>query len=182
MNPDADSTGTEEESPDPANPDAAETPEVRALKAELATEKDRCLRLAADFNNFRKRTAQESERRAASQKKGFIQELLPFIDNLERALSNGPSGSREQLLQGVDMTLQQLNRRLRAHGVEPEESVGQPFNPHYHEAIASRFDPTQPDHVVLETFQRGYRYGNECLRPAKVVVNDYSKDKSSDKR
>jgi molecular chaperone GrpE len=182
VNPDADSTGTEEESPDPANPDAAEMPEVRALKAQLATEKDRCLRLAADFNNFRKRTAQESERRAASQKKIFIQELLPIIDNLERALSNGPSGSREQLLQGVDMTLQQLNRLLRAHGVEPEESVGQPFNPHYHEAIASRFDPTQPDHVVLETFQRGYRYGNQSLRPAKVVVNDYSKDKSSDKR
>ena len=82
MNPDADSTGTEEESQDPANPDAAETPEVRALKAQLATEKDRCLRLAADFNNFRKRTAQESERRAASQKKIFIQELLAIIDNL----------------------------------------------------------------------------------------------------
>ena len=70
MNPDADSTRTEEESPGAANPDAAETPEVRALKAELATEKDRCLRLAADFNNFRKRTAQETERRAASQKRG----------------------------------------------------------------------------------------------------------------
>ena len=78
------------------------------------------------------------------------------------------------------MTLQQLNRLLRAHGIEPEESVGRPFDPHYHEAIASRFEPTQPDHVVLETFQRGYRHGNESLRPAKVVVNDYSKDESSD--
>ena len=179
MNPDADSTRTEEEFPAAANPDAAETPEVRALKAELATDKDRCLRLAADFNNFRKRTTQESERRAAFQKKAFIQELLPIIDNLERALSNGPSGSREQLLQGVDMTLQQLNRLLLAHGVEPEESKGQPFDPHYHEAIASRYDPSQPDHVVLETFQRGYRYGNESLRPAKVVVNDHSMGESA---
>jgi molecular chaperone GrpE (heat shock protein) len=110
VNPDADSTRTEEESRGATNPDATETPEVRALKAELATEKDRCLRLAADFNNFRKRTAQESERRAASQKRAFIQELLPIIDNLELALSNGPSASRKQLLQGVDMTLQQLNR------------------------------------------------------------------------
>jgi len=180
VNPDEDSTRTEEESRGATNPDATEIPEVRALKAELATEKDRCLRLAADFNNFRKRTAQESERRAASQKRAFIQELLPVIDNLERVLSNGPSASREQLLQGVDMTLQQLNRLLRAHGIEPEESVGRPFDPHYHEAIASRFEPTQPDHVVLETFQRGYRHGNESLRPAKVVVNDYSKDESSD--
>ncbi len=70
--------------------------------------------------------------------------------------------------------------KMVAPGIEPEESVGRPFDPHYHEAIASRFEPTQPDHVVLETFQRGYRHGNESLRPAKVVVNDYSKDESSD--
>jgi molecular chaperone GrpE len=114
-----------------------------------------------------------------SKKKAFIQELLPIIDNLERALASEPSASREQILQGVEMTLQQLNRLLRAHGIEPEESVGQPFDPRYHEAIASHYDPSQPDHVVLETFQRGYRYGNESLRPAKVVVNDHSTRESS---
>ncbi len=130
--------------------------------------------MAADFDNFRKRITQESERRAVVQKKAFMQELLPIIDNLERAVGSGPSASGEQLLQGVEMTLQQLNRLLGAHGVEPEESVGQPFDPHYHEAVASRYDPSQPDHVVLETFQRGYRYGKESLRPAKVVVNDHS--------
>jgi molecular chaperone GrpE len=135
--------------------------------------------LAADFDNFRKRITQESERRAAVQKKAFIVELLPIIDNLERAVGSGRSTSGEQVLQGVEMTLQQLNRLLRAHGVEPEESVGQPFDPHYHEAVASRYDPFQPDHVVLETFQRGYRYGKESLRPAKVVVNDYSMAESS---
>jgi molecular chaperone GrpE len=70
------------------------------------------------------------------------------------------------------MTLQQLTQLLRRHGVEPEESVGKPFNPLYHEAVSVRHDPSQPDHVILETFQRGYRRGNEVFRPAKVVVND----------
>ena len=69
-------------------------PEVRALKAELAAEKERFLRLAADFDNLRKRVAQESERRAAVQKKAFILELLPIIYNLERALGSGQSASR----------------------------------------------------------------------------------------
>jgi molecular chaperone GrpE len=78
------------------------------------------------------------------------------------------------------MTVQQLNRLLRAHGVEPEESVGQLFDPRYHEAVASRYDPSQPDHVILETFQRGYRYNGESFRPAKVVVNDLSKVDTSD--
>jgi molecular chaperone GrpE len=77
------------------------------------------------------------------------------------------------------MTLQQLYRLLRAHGVEPEDSVGQPFDPRYHEAVASRYDPTKPDHFILETFQRGYRYRGESFRPAKVVVNDLSKAESS---
>jgi len=180
VNADADSGQAQEETSSTAQADTAEAPEVRALKAELAAEKERFLRLAADFDNFRKRIAQESERRAAVQKKAFILELLPIIDNLERALGSGQSASREQLLQGVEMTLQQLYCLLRAHGVEPEESMGQPFDPRHHEAVASRYDPTKPDHVILETFQRGYRYRGESFRPAKVVVNDLSKAEPSD--
>ena len=179
MNADADSSQTQQETSNPAQSDTTEA-EARPLKAELAAEKERFLRLAADFDNFRKRVAQESERRAEVQKRAFILELLPIIDNLERALGSGQSASREQLLQGVEMTLQQLNRLLRAHGIEPEESVGQPFDPQYHEAVASRYDPSQPDHVILETFQRGYRYNGESFRPAKVVVNDLSKPETSD--
>jgi len=87
VNANADSTETKEQAPDTAKSDIAEAPEVSALKAELATERDRFLRLAADFDNFRKRATQEGERRAAVQKKAFIQELLPIIDNLERALA-----------------------------------------------------------------------------------------------
>ena len=128
----------------------------------------------ADFDNFRKRTARETERSAATQKEAFIRELLPVIDNLERALGSDVSTSPEQLRQGVQMTLQQLTQLLRRHGIEPDESLGRPFDPHYHEAVSVRHDPSQPDRVILETFQRGYRRGSEVFRPAKVVVNDLS--------
>ena len=174
MNRDPDSNLSETELPGDARRDAASAPSTRALEAEVAVQKDRYLRLAADFENFRKRTSQETERSAAAQKEAFIRELLPVIDNLERALGSDVSTSPEQLRQGVRMTLQQLTQLLRRHGIEPEESIGRPFNPHYHEAVTVRHDPSQPDQIILETFQRGYRRGNEAFRPAKVVVNDLS--------
>jgi molecular chaperone GrpE len=154
---------------------AASAADKRTLQAELAAEKERYLRLAADFDNFRKRTARETERSAAAQKEAFIRDLLPVIDNLERALGSDISTSPAQLRQGVRLTLQQLTQLLRLHGVEPEECLGLPFDPQYHEAVSVRHDPSQPDQVILETFQRGYRRGNEVFRPAKVVVNDLRK-------
>jgi len=145
--------------------------EVESLKGELAEQRERYLRLAADFENFRKRTAQETTRRAAAQKESIIQELLPILDNLERAVASGASSPR-QLREGVKLTLQQFNQLLQRHGIEREESLGQPFDPHRHEAVAIRQDQSRPDHVVLETFQPGYRRGQEVFRPAKVVVNE----------
>src|SRR5436190_7050042 len=137
------------------------------------------IRLAADFDNFRKRTAQDAERRAAAKKEAFIRELPPVIDNLERALASDASTAPEHLREGMQVTLQQLNQLLRRHGIEPEESLGQTFDPHRHEAIASRHDPSRPDHVVLETIHRGYHRGTEVFRPATVVVNDLSQPPSA---
>lgn len=149
--------------------------DIESLEGELARQKDLYLRLAADFDNFRKRTAQDIDRRAAAQKDALILELLPIIDNLERALASGNvSTSHENLRQGVQMTLHQLQQLLHRHGVEPEDPVGQPFDPHRHEAVRARRDASQPDHVVLEVFQRGYRRSTEVVRPAKVVINDLS--------
>jgi molecular chaperone GrpE len=148
---------------------------AKVLEAEIVEQKDRYLRLAADFDNYRKRLAQEIERRAAAQKEEFIRELLPVIDNLERALATDASTSPEQLRQGVQLTLQQLHQLLRRHGIEPQESLGRPFDPHWHEAVAARREPGQPDHAVLEVYQRGYQQGDVVFRPAKVVVNDLSR-------
>ena len=160
----------------------ADTIEAAAIEPgpvpdELARQKDLNLRLTADFENFKRRSRQEGETRAAAQKESFIQELLPVIDNLERALASGASSGSKQFHQGVEMTLQQLRRLLRQHGIETEEIVGQPFDPRRHEAVSQRHDPAQADHAILEVFQRGYRRGEKILRPAKVVVNDLTHPK-----
>jgi molecular chaperone GrpE len=130
------------------------------------------LRLMADFDNFKRRSRQESEARAVGQKESFIVELLPVIDNLERALASGASRDSAQFQQGVEMTLKQLQLLLRQHGVESEEIIGKPFDPHRQEALSQGHDPAQPDHAILAVLQRGYRRGDKVVRPAKVVVND----------
>lgn len=166
------------QNPPSAGPDAnvsaveAVLPESDLLRQELAEQREQNLRLAADFDNFKRRSRQEGEARAMAQKESFIQELLPAMDNLERALASGAAPDSGQLRQGVDMTLQQLRLLLRRHGIESQESLGQPFDPRRHEAVSQRHDPTQADRAVLEVFQRGYQRGEKVFRPAKVVVND----------
>ena len=169
---------TEIQDPPPAKPEAdaitVETAasESEALLKDLAEQRDLHLRLAADFDNFKKRSRQESDARAAAQKESFIVELLPVIDNLERALAAGASRDSAQFHQGVEMTLKQLQQLLRQHGVESEEITGKPFDPHQHEALSQGHDPAKPDHAILQVIQRGYRKGTKIVRPAKVIVND----------
>ena len=162
---------TETENAPGSVPNSAATDSAEVLKA-LAAQKDDYLRLAADFDNFRKRTRRDSEQQAAAEKESFIRELLPILDNLERALASEQSASSEQLHQGVAMTLQQLAQLLHRHGIEAVEDVGQPFDPHRHEAVSLGHDRRQPDHTILEVVQRGYCRGDKVFRPAKVIVND----------
>jgi molecular chaperone GrpE len=145
--------------------------ESDSIRQQLAEQKDVNLHLTADFEDFKRRSRQESEVRAAAQKESFIHELLPAIDNLERALAVGAAPGSPELRQGVEMTFWQLRRLLHQHGIEPEESVGQPFDPHRHEAVSQRYDAAHPAHAIIEVLQRGYRRGEKVFRPAKVVVN-----------
>lgn len=165
------------EMPSPAELDSDASAESSALLKDLAEQKDLHLRLAADFDNFKKRSRLEADTRAASQKESFIIELLPVIDNLERALAAGASRDSVQFHQGVAMTLKQVQQLLQKHGVESEEIIGKPFDPHRHEALSQGHDPTQPDHTILQVIQRGYRKGTKVIRPAKVVVNDLTSAK-----
>ena len=143
-----------------------------SLRRKLDEQKDLNLRLVADFANFRRRTREDAESKALTQKESFIHELLPVLDNLERALASSTSAVASQFRQGVEMTMQQLQQLLRQHGIETQESAGQPFNPHLHEAVSQSHDPARPDHAILEVLQRGYRRGAKVIRPAKVVINE----------
>ena len=145
--------------------------EADTLRKELAVQKELYVRQAADFENFKRRSREETAARALAQKESLMQELLPVIDNLERALASVPATDSPQLHKGVEMTLQQLHLLLRQHGVEPEESLGQVFDSRRHEAVSQSHDPAQPAHTILQVFQRGYRKSGQVFRPAKVSVN-----------
>lgn len=134
--------------------------------ADAAAQRDQYLRLAADFENFRKRSRRDSEQQAAAEKDAFIHELLSVLDNLERALAAEP------LAEGAGVALQQLGQLLHRHGIEPGNDLGRPFDPHRQEAVSVRHDPLQSDRVVLEVAQRGYCRGEQVFRPAKVIVNE----------
>jgi molecular chaperone GrpE len=141
----------------------------------LAAQKDEYLRLSDDFDNFIKRSRRDAEQQAAVEKEAFIRDLLPILDNLERALASEQPDSCEPLHRGVTITLQEVGRLLQHHGIEPFEDVGLPFDPHRHEAVIVQHDPTQPDRIVLALTQRGYCCGDKVFRPAKVIVNDLSR-------
>jgi molecular chaperone GrpE len=168
---DPNSKATEERA-ESSDASASTTSEADGLRAELAALNDRHLRLAADFDNFRKRTTRDEEQRAAAQKDAFIRELLPIVDSLELALATHSSTTAEQLRRGIEITLQQLLTLLHRHGIDPEESLGVTFDPHRHEAINARFDPDKPDQTIVDVVQRGYRRRDEVVRPAKVIIND----------
>ena len=147
--------------------------ESETLLKDLAEQRDLYLRLAANFENFKRRSRQELESRATAQKDGFIAELLPVIDSLERALASGASNDSSQFHQGIEITLKQLQQLLRQHGIESGEIAGLPFDPHRHEALSQDHDPAQPDHTILKVLRRGYWRGEKVIRPANVVVNEH---------
>ena len=149
----------------------AEAKYTVALQKQLSAAEDRCLRLGADFSNFKRRAAQEQNRRAAAEKESLVRDLLPVIDNLERAMGSAAASSG-QVYEGVQMIWQQLIQVMRQHGFEMREDLGQRFDPKYHDAVSTRADVAHNDHTIVEVWQRGWRRGTDLVRPAKVVVND----------
>ena len=144
---------------------AAKEDEVKSLN-------DKYLRLAAEFDNY-KRLAQRDQRdQIRFGNEQLLKELLPVLDNLERAIKAAKDGgSGEALIQGVDLTLKQLNQALGKFGVQVIPTIGQPFDPSGHQAVASVPSDHVPEQHVVEEFQRGYRLHDRILRAAMVTVS-----------
>ncbi|MGI6308320.1 MAG: nucleotide exchange factor GrpE [Dethiobacteria bacterium] len=143
---------------------------VAELEQEKGEIKNRLLRLQADFDNFRKRGRAEKEEMITLANFNLVQKLLPVIDNLERALSvlqEGPASIRE----GLEMIKKHFMEILMSEGVAPIESVGQPFNPHYHEAVLREEGSAYPPDTVVEELQKGYIMNERVLRASKVKVS-----------
>ena len=131
-------------------------------------EHDSYLRLAADYDNFRKRTLKEKEQSYGNGKADAIEKLLPVYDNLERAL-NQPC-TDEAYKKGVEMTMTELVNIFTALGVESFGQVGDPFDPNLHNAIMHNEDETLGENVISLVFQKGFRLGDKVIRFAMVQV------------
>src|SRR5215212_7410968 len=143
---------------------------------ETKRERDEYLELAqrtrADFENYRKRVTKETSDALARGKAELARELLPVIDNLERALATGSDpAAHEALVEGVGLVLNELRGKLGSAGVESFDPTGEKFDPQLHEALSTQPAEDTESGIVLETMQKGYRLNGQVLRPAKVVVS-----------
>jgi molecular chaperone GrpE len=158
-----------------AEPDteAQPEPEPEDPLAKAVAERDEYLELArrtqADFENFRKRTAKDLAAAGERAKVGLVRELLPVVDNLERALASG--GEESSLAEGVRLVLSELRGVLERNGVEALDPSGEQFDPTVHEALSTREADGQEPGVVVDVVEKGYRMSDTVVRPARVVVS-----------
>lgn len=173
----ADGTALPEPIAAAALPEHVKAPEVSAeeesLRSELAALQDRHLRLQAEFENFRKRQQRERDEVNRLSKERILIEITGVLDNLERALSHASAAEAppESLTQGVELVGRQLREVLARFGAVPISALGEPFDPHLHEAMA-RVDTSgdPPDGTVVEEYRRGYLLDGKVMRPAMVAV------------
>jgi molecular chaperone GrpE len=143
------------------------TEQVEEQQPEPETD-DRLLRLAADFENYKKRAARERQEYVQLANERLIGELIPILDDLERALAAAEEHQEAQLEEGVRLVHRSLAALLQRHGVTPIETEGK-FDPYQHEALLSQ--PSEAEEgAVLDVVQKGYKLGERVVRPARVVV------------
>lgn len=140
------------------------------LESGLAEAKDRYLRLAADFDNFKKRSRQEHLETIQHASSELIGRVLPALDDLHNALEHQPEGVDETWIRGLQLAVRKLEEALGAHGLEPIRAVGEHFDPKLHEAIGHEETDEQPEDTVVSELRRGYRVRDRVVRPTLVRV------------
>lgn len=144
---------------------------IAALTTERDDLKDRLLRMTAEFDNYRKRVDRERRELSEAAAADLIRDILPIIDDLERAMAAAAgTGADSALVKGIELTHRQLIEQLRRRGVEPVSVVGQMFDPEFHEAVGSVPADGRPDGEIVAEFRKGYRAGGRLLRAAMVQV------------
>jgi molecular chaperone GrpE len=162
-------TAKNKESKTDGNSSDADSSEVERLNQEVRREHDMYLRALADFDNYRKRVERERASSARSGKREIILRLLEVIDSFDRALQH-IDAEPSSMSEGLQAIHRKLLGLLEAEGVTPVESLGETFDPQFHEAIGSVQTREYESGTVAEELQRGYRWGDEVLRPARVRV------------
>jgi molecular chaperone GrpE len=159
-----------------AEPPALVPQELQKQVEELRKEKDdifaKLQRVAADYDNYQKRSAKQITDDVAYEKDKIVKSLLPVLDNFDYILANTSCGAADEtLLKGVKIIYDQMLDVLKGHGIEQIESAGEPFNPAHHEAITHRSENSKEEGLVLEELQKGYKLNGRLIRASRVVVN-----------
>lgn len=149
---------------------AEESAGVAQLERERDELKERLLRTAAEFDNYRKRTERDRQTLTDAITAGVLEDLLPLVDDLERALRAEAAPEAEPYRRGVDLILKQIMDLLGRRGVRPIEAVGADFDPNYHQAVAYEPAEGRREGEVIDEFRRGYTLGDRLLRPSMVRV------------
>ena len=145
-------------------------PELQAARDEAQATFARYQRLAADFDNYKRRTRQELGDRTQYANEELLRKLLPILDNLRRALDHAPEGVDPNWFEGIKMVTRQFEDTLRAQGLSTISAVGEKFDPSQHEAIAREETDEQEEGTIVEEMQPGYRLHERVLRPTLVKV------------
>ncbi len=146
--------------------------EIEAVKRQLEEEKERCLRLSAEFENQRKRTQKEKEEFVKYANEKLILELIDIMESFERGLENvKESDNKEKLIQGMELIYKQLKNVLEKNGLVPIKALGEKFDPYKHEAMMQTPSDDNEEGIILEEFARGYMLNNKVIRYSKVRVS-----------
>jgi len=168
-------TSLEETGEDEKNSIVKELEEkLEAAEQESKEHQDRLVRLYAEFENYKKRTLREMSEFRKFANESLIRELLPVIDNLERAVEHSVNNTENGecgITKGVDLTLKEILRIFDKFNVKPVEALGHPFDPNFHEAVGQEERDDCEDNIVVREFQKGYVLHDRLVRPAMVIVS-----------
>lgn len=150
---------------------------IDELEQERDSWKDKFLRKAAEFENYKKRVENEQIALITYAAENFIKSILPVVDDFERSLKHFDDAQDiNSLKTGVELIYSKLTKILEEQGVKKIESIGKPFDVHFHEAIMQREDKNHPPHTVLEEIEKGYMLKDKVIRFAKVIVSSESQE------
>lgn len=176
---DADQFPTDTTSPDDAALDGADAltgTDAAGVQRELDEQRDKYLRLAAEYDNFRKRTARERQEAHWRGQADMLKGMIEALDDLGRFAHVDPASTdAKTVVEGVDMVEKKLHKTLAGHGMEIIDPIGHPFDPALHEAMMTEPAASkEEDHLVARVFQVGYVFNGQLLRPARVVVKQWN--------
>ncbi len=168
---------------EPADPIKEMEAKLETAEQEAKENYDRFLRVSAEFENYKKRSAREISEFRKFANESLIKEMLSVVDNLERALDSSLSNKQADtgLVEGVDMTLKEILNIFEKFSVKPVESLGKPFDPAFHQAVMQKETDSHPGNTVTNEMQKGYMMHDRLIRPAMVVVST-SKVKTGDEK